>query len=352
MHELYPMPQTDRRKNSRRHEIVERLTAEHPHCHQTQTTVHCRARNRRMPSPDRDRIRLPPGEETPRPKRRPEWIRLVRPSGERVKELRTLMRSAGLHTVCQEAMCPNLGECWGRGTAAFLLLGDVCTRSCGFCDIRHGRPAPLDPGEPGRIARAAAAMRLRHTVVTSVNRDDLPDGGAAAFAGTIRALRGVLPGSTVEVLIPDFKGDESALRTVLAEHPDILNHNVETVPRLFRKVQPQARYDLSRAVLLGAKRIDPSQHTKSGFMVGLGESHAEVVQTMRDVRSWGVDILTIGQYLQPSRRHLPVERYPTPEEFAVWKRIGLEELGFRWVESSPLVRSSYRADQQAAALAG
>lgn len=303
-----------------------------------------------MPIPVRDRIRIPAGQEPPRPKRRPEWIRLAKPPEESVQALRSLMRRSDLHTVCEEAMCPNFGECWSRGTATFLLLGEICTRTCGFCDIRHGRPARLDPGEPERVARAAAEMRLRHVVLTSVNRDDLPDGGAAAIAATIRVIRSALPDSTIEALIPDFKGSESSLRTVMAAHPDVLNHNVETVPRLFRKVQPQDRYAWAQAVLQGAKRMDSSQCTKSGIMVGLGETGAEILQTMRDLRGWSVDILTIGQYLQPSRRHLPVERYWTPEEFAEWKRIGLEELGFRWVESSPLVRSSYRADEQAAVL--
>jgi lipoic acid synthetase len=304
-----------------------------------------------MPSPVRDRIRPPAGADLPRPKRRPEWIRLTKPPEERVKSLRSLMRSSMLHTVCEEAMCPNFGECWSRGTATFLLLGDICTRSCGFCDVKHGRPAPIDPGEPERVARAARAMRLRHAVITSVNRDDQPDGGAAVFAETIRRVRGALPGCTVEVLIPDFKGSESSLRTVLAERPEILNHNVETVPRLFRKAQPQDRWEWAQAILRGAKRINPEQITKSGIMVGLGETSDEVAAVMRELREWGVDILTIGQYLQPSRRHLPIEKYYPPEEFAGWKRMGLEELGFRWVESSPLARSSYRADEQAAALA-
>jgi lipoic acid synthetase len=303
-----------------------------------------------MPEPVRDRIRNPNGVEPPRPQRRPEWIRLARPAEEKVNALRALMRARSLHTVCEEAMCPNFGECWSRGTAAFLLLGEVCTRACRFCSVKHGRPAPLDSGEPERIARAAKEMRLRHTVITSVDRDDLPDGGAAVFAETIRRVRGALPDSTIEVLIPDFKGRESSLRTVLDAHPDILNHNVETVPRLFRSVQPQDRYEWSRATLAGAKRLRSAQVTKSGIMVGLGERFDEIVEVMRDLRDWQVDILTIGQYLQPSRRHLPVERYYPPEEFAELKRIGLEELGFRWVESSPLVRSSYRADEQTAAL--
>jgi lipoic acid synthetase len=303
-----------------------------------------------MSEPVRDRIRNPAGSEPPRPVRRPEWIRLTKPPEEKVNALRSRMREGSLHTVCEEAMCPNFGECWSRGTATFLLLGDVCTRACGFCDVKHGRPAPIDPGEPERVARAAGEMRLRHVVITSVNRDELPDGGAAVFAETIRRLRGALPDSTVEVLIPDFKGREASLRLVLNAGPDILNHNVETVPRLFRKVQPQDRYAWTQATLQGAKKINPAQVTKSGLMLGLGETMEEVVSVMRDLRRWEVDILTIGQYLQPSRRHLPVERYYTPQEFAGLKRIGLEELGFRWVESAPLVRSSYRADEQAAAL--
>jgi lipoyl synthase len=304
-----------------------------------------------MSEPVRDRIHASEDSHPPRPERRPEWIRLSRPPEDKVKALRALMRSSGLHTVCEEAMCPNFGECWSAGTATFLLLGDVCTRSCGFCDVKHGRPAALDPGEPERVARAAAEMRLQHVVITSVNRDDLPDGGAGAIAETIRRVRAALPGGTIEVLIPDFKGSVSALQTVVAARPEILNHNVETVPRLFHKVQPQDRYAWAQAVLQGAKRIDPRQLTKSGIMVGLGESFDEVVAVMRDLRAWGTDILTIGQYLQPSRRHLPVERYYPPAEFESFKRIGLEELGFRWVESAPLVRSSYRAAEQAAVLA-
>jgi lipoic acid synthetase len=303
-----------------------------------------------MPEPVRERTPIPEGSEPPRPRRRPEWIRLAKPSVESVDALRSLMRGGGLHTVCEEAMCPNLGECWTRGTATFLLLGDVCTRACGFCDIKHGRPAPLSPGEPERVARAVERMGLRHAVVTSVNRDDLPDGGAAVFAETIRRIRAVRPGCTVEVLIPDFKGKPDALSAVVEARPDILNHNVETAARLFRKVQPQDRYEWAQAVLRGAKRMNPAQTTKSGIMVGLGETFDEVVATMRDLRTWEVDILTVGQYLQPSRRHLPVERYYPPEEFAELKRIGLEEIGFRWVESSPLVRSSYRAGEQAEVL--
>jgi lipoyl synthase len=298
----------------------------------------------------RDRVSQGNTSEIPRPARRPEWIRARVPADEQVQELRGLMRTGTLHTVCEEAMCPNQGECWGKGTAAFLLLGDICTRACGFCDIKHGRPAALDSEEPARVASAVRMMGLRHVVVTSVNRDDLPDGGASVFAETIRRIRDQASGCTIEVLIPDFKGDPRALRTVVDARPEILNHNVETVERLFRKVQPQDRYAWAEAVLRGAKQMRPDGLTKSGIMVGLGETFEEVTGVMRDLRDWGVDILTIGQYLRPSRRHLPVERYYTPEEFAEWKRIGLEDIGFGWVESAPMVRSSYRADEQARVL--
>jgi lipoic acid synthetase len=304
-----------------------------------------------MAEPVRDRIRIPDGSEPPRPQRRPDWIRLGKPTGDSVAAVRSLVRGRGLHTVCEEAMCPNLGECWNRGTATFLLLGDICTRACGFCDVKHGRPLPLSIDEPDRVARAVEQMRLRHVVVTSVNRDDLPDGGASVFAGTIRRLRELIPDCTVEVLIPDFKGKPDALRIVSDARPDILNHNVETVPRLFRKVQPQDRYAWAQSTLQGAKQFNPDQITKSGIMVGLGETFDEVVATMRELHAWKVDILTLGQYLQPSRRHLPVERYYHPQEFEEFKRIGREELGFRWVEAAPLVRSSYRAGEQAEVLA-
>jgi lipoic acid synthetase len=304
-----------------------------------------------MKEPTRDRLPVLPENPSARPARRPEWIRLQRPSEEQAGALRALMRAGVLNTVCEEAMCPNLGECWGRGTATFLLLGNVCTRSCGFCDIKRGRPGPLEPGEADRVARAVKALGLRHAVVTSVNRDDLPDGGASIFAEVINRIRETTPGCTIEVLIPDFKGARDALRVVVDARPDILNHNVETVPRLFHKVQPQDRYEWAHTVLTGAKQIRPAQLTKTGIMVGLGETVEEVLAVMREIRSWGVDILTLGQYLQPSRRHLPVERYYTPEEFAFWKETGLREIGFRWVESAPLVRSSYRADEQARDLA-
>jgi lipoic acid synthetase len=281
----------------------------------------------------------------PRPKRRPEWIKVRAPAGETYEWLHKMMRSKALHTVCEEAMCPNIGECWGSGTATFLMLGDICTRSCGFCDIQTGRPAPLDWLEPERVAQAVKAMNLRHAVITSVNRDERQDGGAPVFALVIRRIRELQPGCSIEVLIPDFKGSIDALKIVMDARPEILNHNVETVPRLFRKVQPQDRYEWAQATLRNAKQLDPEVLTKSGIMLGLGESMDEVKETMQDLRSWGVDILTIGQYLQPSKEHLPIERYYTLEEFEALKTYGLE-LGFRWVESGPLVRSSYRAERQ------
>jgi lipoic acid synthetase len=283
------------------------------------------------------------------PARRPEWIRVRAPSGETYEWLRGLMRSKSLHTVCEEARCPNVGECWGAGTATFLMMGDVCTRSCGFCDIATGRPAPLDWGEPERVAQAVRAMNLRHAVITSVNRDERPDGGAPIFAMVIRRIRELQPGCSIEVLIPDFKGSLDALRVVVEARPEILNHNVETVPRLFRRVQPQDRYEWARATLSNAKRLEPEVLTKSGIMLGLGETIDEVHATMRDLRDWGVEILTLGQYLQPSKKHLPIDRYYTPDEFADLKAYGLS-IGFRWVESGPLVRSSYHAEQQVRAL--
>jgi lipoic acid synthetase len=267
------------------------------------------------------------------------------PGGEEYQRVYGLMRSKTLHTVCEEAQCPNIGECWGRGTATFLMMGDTCTRSCGFCDIKTGRPSPLDWAEPNRIAESVRALGLRHVVITSVNRDERPDGGAPIFAMVIRRIRQLQPGCSIEVLIPDFKGSEAALRIVMDAQPEILNHNVETVPRLFKKVQPQDNYAWAMATLENAKQMDPLVLTKSGIMVGLGETFDEVVAVMRDLADRGVDILTIGQYLQPSKGHLPVERYYLPEEFDRFQEIG-REMGFKWVESGPLVRSSYRADLQ------
>jgi len=279
------------------------------------------------------------------PNRRPPWIKVRAPSGEAYEAVKDLMRSKELHTVCEEAQCPNLGECWGKGTATFLMMGDTCTRSCGFCDIKTGRPNPLDWAEPNRIAQSVRAMNLQHVVITSVNRDDRPDGGAPIFAMVIRRIRQLQKGCSIEVLIPDFKGSRSALKMVMDAQPEILNHNVETVPRLFKKVQPQDDYEWALTTLKNAKELDPLVLTKSGIMLGLGETFDEVVEVMKDLANIGVDILTLGQYLQPSKKHLPIERYYTPQEFEQLREIGLE-LGFKWVESGPLVRSSYRAEEQ------
>ncbi|MFQ6100323.1 MAG: lipoyl synthase [Anaerolineae bacterium] len=288
-------------------------------------------------------------EAPPRPKRRPPWLLVRAPTGETYHWLKRLMRAKALHTVCEEAHCPNIGECWGHRTATFLILGDTCTRNCRFCNVRTGRPAPLDPDEPERVAQAAQAMGLKHAVITSVDRDDLADGGASVFAAVIRRIRALQPGCTVEVLIPDFRGRIEPLRVVMDERPDILNHNVETVPSLFRAVQPQCRYEWSLAVLRNAKALWPEAITKSGLMVGLGETVSEVLDVMGELRQLDVDILTIGQYLQPTRRHVSIARYYTPEEFEMFRGRG-HEMGFRWVESGPLVRSSYNAEAQAQAL--
>jgi lipoic acid synthetase len=278
--------------------------------------------------------------------RRPDWLRVKSPDSPKYHELRGLFRGKQLHTVCEEAMCPNIGECWGRGTATFLLMGDTCTRSCGFCKIKTGRPAALDPDEPRRVAESVAAMNLRHAVLTSVNRDEQTDGGAWVFAESIYWIRQLNPGCTVEVLIPDFKGDWAALQVVMDAKPEILNHNTETVPRLYKTVRPQAKYRRSLELLHRAKQMDPLALTKSGIMLGLGETRDEILQVMDDLRAHAVDILTMGQYLQPSRFHLPIERYIHPDEFADLKAQG-EARGFQWVESGPLVRSSYHADGQA-----
>ncbi len=291
----------------------------------------------------------PSSHPSPHPRRRPEWIKVRAPSGETYQWLQGLMRSKNLNTVCEEAMCPNMGECWGKGTATFLMMGDTCTRSCGFCDIKTGRPSPLDWQEPVRVADAVRAMNLQHVVITSVNRDERPDGGAPIFAMVIRRIRQVHPGCSIEVLIPDFKGNPDALQIVMNAQPEILNHNVETVPRLFKKVQPQDNYEWAMTTLRNAKRMDPLVLTKSGIMVGLGETFDEVVEVIADLAENQVDILTIGQYLQPSKRHLPIERYYEPTEFLELRRLALG-MGFKWVESGPLVRSSYHAAQQVRAL--
>lgn len=278
--------------------------------------------------------------------RRPEWLRVRAADSPKYRELRDLFRGQRLHTVCEEAMCPNLGECWGRGTATFLLMGDTCTRSCGFCKINTGRGAPLDPDEPRRIGESVRMMNLSHAVLTSVNRDEQPDGGAWIFAESLHWIRKLQPGCTVEVLIPDFRGDEAALQIVMDARPEILNHNTETAPRLYRTVRPQAKYARSMELLKRAKAMDSEALTKSGIMLGLGETWHEILQVMDDLRAQDVDIMTLGQYLQPSRFHLPIQRYYTPDEFAQLKVEG-EARGFKWMESGPLVRSSYHADGQA-----
>jgi lipoyl synthase len=277
---------------------------------------------------------------------RPEWIKARAPMGERYERLRGVMRDLALHTVCEEARCPNIGDCWNRGTATFMILGDVCTRACGFCAVKTGLPRlPPDPREAERVAEAAARMDLRHAVITSVNRDDQRDGGAGVFAACIRRIRERIPGCSVEVLIPDFKGDAAALQVVIDAAPDVLNHNTETVPRLYRQVRPGARFERSLELLRRAKAA--GLVTKSGIMVGLGEEPPEVRETVSRIREAGTDILTVGQYLRPSADHLPIVRYYEPAEFAEIKRYALG-LGYRHVESGPLVRSSYHAEEQVA----
>ena len=278
---------------------------------------------------------------------RPPWIKARAPIGEGYERLRSLMRGLDLHTVCEEAHCPNIGDCWNRGTATFMILGDVCTRACGFCAVKTGLPRlPPDPGEPQRVAAAVARMGLRHAVITSVNRDDQKDGGASVFAACVRAIRERLPGCSVELLVPDFKGDPAAVQAVIDCRPDILNHNTETVPRLYRQVRPGARFERSLDLLGRASAA--GLLTKSGIMVGLGEEWDEVVETMRRIRAAGTHILTVGQYLRPSPEHLPLVRYYTPAEFERLRDLG-REMGYRHVESGPLVRSSYHAEEQVGA---
>jgi lipoic acid synthetase len=277
--------------------------------------------------------------------RKPEWLKVKAPGSPSYVRLKGLMSNLRLHTVCEEAHCPNIGECWHHGTATFMILGEVCTRACRYCAVAHGRPDPLDLAEPARVADAVAAMELRYVVVTSVDRDDLPDGGAGVFADTIRQIRTRVPGCRVEVLIPDFKGSAPALQTVLDAQPDILNHNTETVPRLYRIARPGGRYQRTLDLLDRSRRYAPSIPTKSGLMVGLGEEWPEIVEVLTDLRTVGCQILTIGQYLSPSAAHLPVARYYHPDEFAMLKTTALS-LGFGHVESGPLVRSSYHAHEQ------
>ncbi len=273
---------------------------------------------------------------------RPKWLRAPAPVGENYRELKQLVQDLQLHTVCESAACPNLGECWNRRTATFMILGNVCTRRCGFCAVQKGGPLPVDYDEPRRVSEACAALGLKFAVITSVNRDDRKDGGAELFALTIRAIRQRIPGCGVEVLVPDFQGSHAAMDMVLEAAPDVLNHNTETVPRLYRQVRLGARYERSLDMLAHVKRVRPETPTKSGLMLGLGETMDEVLAVMRDLHAAKVDILTMGQYLRPSIKHLPIIRYVTIEEFAELKRVGYQ-MGFRHVESGPLVRSSYHA---------
>jgi lipoic acid synthetase len=279
---------------------------------------------------------------------RPDWLRVRYRATPELERVQQLVSELELHTVCQSAACPNLGECWARGTATFMLGGNRCTRSCGFCDVVTGRPKPLDPAEPERVADAVRALGLRFAVITAVARDDVPDGGAAHFAATLRAIRERAPGCQVEVLIPDFKGSEAALRCVLDAAPDVLNHNLETVERLQRRVRPQAKYERSLALLRRAHELRPEIPTKTGIMLGLGEEPAEIEQALQDVVAQDCRLLTLGQYLRPSPKHLPVARWVTPDEFARWRERALA-LGFAEVASGPLVRSSYRAEELARA---
>lgn len=286
-------------------------------------------------SPERDPI--VPGRD-----RKPSWLKVDLPTGETYSHLKKMMRAKSLHTVCEEAKCPNIAECWGAGTATFMIMGDTCTRSCGFCNVKTGRPMELDPEEPTSVAISIRQMGVRHAVITSVDRDELPDCGAGHFAETIRAVRTYNPNTKVEVLIPDFKGNLEALGLVIDARPDVLNHNTETVPSLYRRVRPQARYDWTLSVLAESKRR--GMRTKTGIILGLGETREELLSSMRDLAGVGVDILTLGQYLQPTRNHLPVERWVTPEEFDEYRVIG-EGMGFDIVEAGPLVRSSYHAER-------
>jgi lipoic acid synthetase len=277
---------------------------------------------------------------------KPDWLKVRAPGSPGYQRLKGLMRTLNLHTVCEEARCPNIGECWNHGTATFMILGDICTRACSYCAVAHGRPDPVDSSEPSRVARAVNALALDYVVITSVDRDDLADGGASVFAASISETRAVRPECRIEVLIPDFQGNEAALRTVLDARPDVLNHNTETVPRLYRLVRSGGRYARTLDLLQRARRIAPDIPTKSGVMVGLGETHEELVGTFRDLRTVDCQVLTVGQYLRPSEAHAPMVRYYHPDEFAELKRIALG-LGFVHVESGPLVRSSYHAHETA-----
>ncbi len=309
-----------------------------PSRHSPETHQRGRAKVARIP------VKVEPTTEMPR---KPKWIRARVPSGPGVTRIKRILRERGLASVCEEGQCPNLGECFSHGTATFMIMGDICTRRCPFCDVAHGKPLPLDPEEPDRLADAIAEMALKYVVITSVDRDDLRDGGAAHFAACIRAVRERSPQTTVEVLVPDFRGRmEAALEALETAPPDVFNHNLETVPRLYRKARPGADYQWSLELLARFGERHPEVPTKSGIMLGIGETLEEVEQVMRDLRAHGCSMLTLGQYLQPSRDHLPVERFLTPEEFDQLRRLG-EAMGFANVASGPMVRSSYHADLQA-----
>ncbi|MES2358893.1 MAG: lipoyl synthase [Gemmatimonadota bacterium] len=281
----------------------------------------------------------------PLPERKPSWLKVRAPGGPNYLRLTQMMRELNLHTVCEEAHCPNIGECWEHGTATFMILGDVCTRNCAYCAVAHGRPASYDIAEPERVGDAVAELRLRHAVITSVDRDDLPDFGAYIFAETIRQIKQRLPDCSVEVLVPDFQGNRDSIATVLEARPDIYNHNTETVPRLYKKCRPGGRYPRVMEIFRTAKELAPDIPTKSGLILGMGETLKEVELVMRDLREVDVDILTLGQYLRPSDSHIPLDRYVTPAEFRELYEIGMS-MGFRHVESGPLVRSSYHAWEQ------
>ncbi|MEJ2103340.1 MAG: lipoyl synthase [Ignavibacteriaceae bacterium] len=286
-----------------------------------------------------EKVKIPLG-------KRPDWLKVKLPTGDNYSDVRNLMREKKLNTVCEEAKCPNIAECWNHRTATFMILGDTCTRSCGFCNVKLGLPTELDLEEPRRVVDAIKQLDLRHAVITSVNRDELEDGGASIFKECVRLLREENPDCTVEILIPDFKGEEKAFEIIMQYPPDILNHNLETVKRLYHAVRPQAKYERSLNLIKWFKT--KGMKTKSGIMVGIGETPEEVLDLMSDLYSHGCDIMTIGQYLQPTKQHLPVDRFVTPEEFSMYKEEGLK-MGFKVVESSPLVRSSYHADQHARA---
>ncbi|MGH7648076.1 MAG: lipoyl synthase [Gemmatimonadaceae bacterium] len=285
----------------------------------------------------------------PLPDSKPPWLKVRAPGGENYQRLGSLMRELGLHTVCEEAHCPNVGECWEHGTATFMILGDVCTRNCAYCAVAHGRPPVYDIEEPARVASAVEQMNLRHVVITSVDRDDLPDYGAGIFAETITQIKRRSPECSVEVLVPDFQGDEDSIRTVLDARPDIYNHNTETVPRLYKRCRPGGRYERVLRIFQFVKSIAPDIPTKTGIILGMGETIPEVEHTMRELRTVDVDILTLGQYLRPSGQHIPLDRYYTPEEFRALREAGLA-MGYRHVESGPLVRSSYHAWEQVQSL--